>query len=158
MVLVPADLVPFPVDSPIIFRLLLHACLIQLSHFLIALNVYTMLVVDVFLGNRFLNLFIDLSNDRTQIVFVLKLQFLVMAAALVRRPFLQDLREAKENLGLSSGFLRQEVRKIIDHKLKIYLVFLIVPFSYSYFSLVDLKTQLLYLVVFRLKALFVRFL
>lgn len=117
-----------------------------------------MLVVDVFLGNRFLNLFIDLSNDRTQIVFVLKLQFLVMAAALVRRPFLQDLREAKENLGLSSGFLRQEVRKIIDHKLKIYLVFLIVPFSYSYFSLVDLKTQLLYLVVFRLKALFVRFL
>ena len=114
-----------------------------------------MLVVDVFLDERFLDLFMDLPDDRTQIVFVLKLQFLVMTPALVGRSFLQDLREAKENLGLPPRFLSQEVCKIIDDKLKIYLVFLIVPFSHGYFTLVDLKTHLLYLMVFRLKALFV---
>ena len=40
----------------------------------------------------------DFSDDRVEIILVLELQLLVMAPALIRRAFLEDFGEPKEDL------------------------------------------------------------
>lgn len=88
---------------------------------------------------------------RIEVVFVLQLELLMMRAALIRRPFLEDLGEAVEDLGLSSGLFREEILSIFQHKLKIDLILMRTPSSSAYFFLIDLKPQLFNLMVFGLK-------
>lgn len=65
-----------------------------------------MLLTHVFLYHTRMNFTLYFVYYRIQIVFVLQLQLLVMRAALIGRPFLEDLREAIEDLSLSSGLFR----------------------------------------------------
>ncbi len=62
---------------------------------------HAMLIIHEFLCDGFLYLFMNFSNDRVEIVFILELKLLMMAAALIRGTFLQYFRETEEDLSFS---------------------------------------------------------
>jgi hypothetical protein len=137
---------------------LLHPSAVQFLEFLHIFKMESMLVVHILLGDRFLYFSMNFSYDGAEIVLVLELQLLMMAAALIRHAFLENLGESIENLCFPSTFLRKKVGKIINHELEIDLIFLIVPLPHSDFTLINLEPHLLNLMIFGLKALLIRFL
>jgi hypothetical protein len=114
------------------------------------------LVVDVLLCDALLDLVVDLGDDRVEVLLELDLQFLVVAAALVGRAFLEDLGEAEEDLVPATGGLSQELNTIIDHELQVDLVLLVTPLAHLEFALIDLVPHLLRLVELRLETLRIR--
>lgn len=117
-----------------------------------------MLVVNVLLGDRFLNFSMNFADDGAEIVLELQLQFLVVTAALVRRPLLEDLRKTVEDLCLAATLFWEEIGIIINHELQVDLIFLVVPLSNCDFALIRLESHFLNLVILWLKALLIWFL
>jgi len=94
------------------------------------------------LGQSLLDLLVDLLHDAPQVVLVLHLELLVVAAALVGGPFLEDIAEPEKDLGSPSGFLAHEVVDVFHHETEVDLVFLCTPSSYLYPLLIDWNSHL----------------
>ena len=115
-----------------------------------------MLLVHILLHHTGLDFPIHLAHNTIQVIFMLQLQLLVMASALIWRPLLQNLRKPVKHLGFSSLFLSEEIVEVVDHELKVDPVFLRAPPPYADFIFVDLEAQLFDLMIFRLKTLRIR--
>lgn len=57
--------------------------------------------------------------DQIKVVFELDLELLVVAAALVRGPFLEDFGETVEYLVFPSVFFVKELLGVLEHKLEV---------------------------------------
>ena len=65
---------------------------------------------------------LHLAHDGVEVVLMLDLQLLVVAAALVRSALLQDFRYPVEHLGPSPRFLGHEVLGVLHHELQVDLI------------------------------------
>lgn len=81
------------------------------------------LMADVLFGDGLVDFVLHFLYDGIQVVFVLHLQLLVMAAALVRSPFLQNLAQTKEHLSCPSCLLGLEIRDVGSHEMEVNSIF-----------------------------------
>ncbi len=89
------------------------------------------LAADELLGDCFVDFYLNLIHDLIDIVFVLHLQLLVVAPALVRRPLLEDLAQPKEDLCGPPGLLSRKITDVVSHELQVNRIFFAAPPPHS---------------------------
>ena len=88
------------------------------------------LTVHIFFSNSFVYFCLDLSHDFIDIILVFHLELLVMAAALIRGPFLKNFAQSKENFGGSSGLFGGKIIDVFPHEVKVNSVLFATPAPY----------------------------
>lgn len=96
------DIKPTAIDHSLILPLS-FSLFFLLSHPLIILLMQSVLLTHKLLNHASMDFPLHFVDYNIEVVFVLQLQFLVMRATLIGRPFLENLGEAIEDLSLSSG-------------------------------------------------------
>lgn len=75
-----------------------------------------MFILNSLIGLSFVDFFVDFSNNGLEIIFILELQLLMVASALIRGALLQYFRESKKYFGFPPWGLGEEIVDVFLHK------------------------------------------